>query len=920
MPDKREDTPAGPKETQDAAGNPVGDKGGAYQKPMPPKKKRGLKAALWLLALVIGLPIALAAILTLLALVFRSDPSTHMPEGFDAYASLPSASAFLNEALHLKAVDAALSGADTAALRGTMRSLRGNPVLRSPLFLKLADIRVDAALYGEGSFVLAADLGLRSALTRLAPFLAKTFPALLERVEGLSYEAAAFPPHFLYENGELSAYALFYRNVLVVASDLELLQAAARPKQVKDKNALAKALSTRGPGSLRFLVEPDSFTEGMAAGEGPLARLLAGLSFPSLSVVDLGLKDERVSLAMELPYLVSNESLRALFDKRSRTPQSLTRLPASSSYFSLLAAGAPSVLWQAASGILGADTQAAYKTADDASKLAFGMGIDTLLFSWMGDELGVFGSDRGPAPVFFASIGDERARKDVFDKAFGSLLLGRDLSAVVDGTRVPRIIFPRWLRAFLESLGISLVEPFYLVHDGILYASSSAELLAGCVAELRAGELLVKTERWKETAAAISPESSAMLYYNLDRSVPFFLRGQEGLSQALKLYRRGLASLKLSGGSLRLELSASSSPSIGLAEIAGFPVKAPGRIDSDPVAGMSLGGSPMAYWSSDRSIVAMDLSSGLFTELKLDDKAWVALDAPAGRIEAVWAVSARGTVYRCDAKLEPLAGFPLVTGLAVSGAPALSASRLAVPVSGDSSLLFIDSDGRQSYSNALHARLRSAPTVAPWGMAALPRSFDSALYLLDNDGGIVPGWPVALSGIASAPPVIAGTPTGATNEQSIANARIAAVSEEGEFSVFSADGAMAPGFPLRLYGVFDSALAWAPVWRSFFLVSAEGTLYRVGADGQLYGSAPLKRGPATGSLILARDENGDGREELYLAGGGDALYAYGGDLAMLEGFPVSGAGLPVFIDIDGDGRRELVTRGIDHTIHAYAQR
>ncbi|HAE22899.1 MAG TPA: hypothetical protein DCG47_11320, partial [Spirochaetaceae bacterium] len=133
MPDKREDTPAGPKETQDAAGNPVGDKGGAYQKPMPPKKKRGLKAALWLLALVIGLPIALAAILTLLALVFRSDPSTHMPEGFDAYASLPSASAFLNEALHLKAVDAALSGADTAALRGTMRSLRGNPVLRSPL-------------------------------------------------------------------------------------------------------------------------------------------------------------------------------------------------------------------------------------------------------------------------------------------------------------------------------------------------------------------------------------------------------------------------------------------------------------------------------------------------------------------------------------------------------------------------------------------------------------------------------------------------------------------------------------------------------------------------------------------------------------------------------------------------------------------
>jgi hypothetical protein len=913
MPDTREDTPVTPHEEQAAAGHAETEAGPSAAKGRPPKKRRALKAALWLLALIVGLPIVAAAILTLLALVFRSDPSAHMPEGFDAYASLPSASAFLNEALHLKAVDAALSGPESAALRGTMRSLRANPILRSPLFLKLADIRVDAAVYGEGDFVLAADLGLRSALTRLAPAMAKSFPSLLDRAEGLSFEAAAFPPHFLFENGEFSAYALFYRNVLVIASDLELLQAAARPKAVKDKNALAKALSTRGPGSLRFLAEPASFTEGMAAGDGPLARLLSGLDFPSLSVVDLGLKDERVSLAMELPYLVRDESLRALFDKRSRTPQSLTRLPASTSYFSLLAAGAPSALWQAASGLLGADTQAAYKTADDAAKLAFGMGIDALLFSWMGDEQGVFGSDRGPAPVFFASIGDERARKDVFDKAFGSLLLGRDLSAVVDGVRVPRIIFPRWLRAFLESLGITLVEPFYLVHDGILYASPSAELLAGCVAELRAEELLVKTERWKETAAAISPESSAMLYYNLDRSVPFFLRSQEGLSQALKLYRRGLASLNLSGGSLRLELSASSSPSIGLAEIAGFPVKAPGRIDSDPVAGMSPSGSPMAYWSSDRSIIAMDLSSGLFTELKLDDKAWVALDAPGGAIEAVWAVSARGTVYRCDPKLEPMPGFPLLTGLAVSAAPALSASRLAVPVSGESSLLFVDTDGRQGFSTALHARLRNAPTAAPWGLAALPRSFDSALYLLDGEGGIVPGWPVPLSGIASAPPVI-------TDAQSIANARIAAISEEGELSAYTTDGAMAPGFPLRLYGVFDSALAWAPAWRSFFLVSAEGTLYRVGADGQLTGSVPLKRGPAAGSLILARDENGDGREELYVAGGGDALYAYGGDLTVLEGFPVSGAGLPVFIDIDGDGRRELVTRGIDHTIHAYAQR
>jgi hypothetical protein len=110
--------------------------------------------------------------------------------------------------------------------------------------------------------------------------------------------------------------------------------------------------------------------------------------------------------------------------------------------------------------------------------------------------------------------------------------LGRDLSAVVGDTRVPRIVFPGFLRAFLETVGVKLVEPFYLVEDGFLYASASAETLASCVAEARSGKLLVKSERWKQVSAGLSPESSASLYYSLERSIPFFMRERTGLSAA----------------------------------------------------------------------------------------------------------------------------------------------------------------------------------------------------------------------------------------------------------------------------------------------------------------------------------------------------------------------------------------------------
>jgi hypothetical protein len=50
------------------------------------------------------------------------------------------------------------------------------------------------------------------------------------------------------------------------------------------------------------------------------------------------------------------------------------------------------------------------------------------------------------------------------------------------------------------------------------------------------------------------------------------------------------------------------------------------------------------------------------------------------------------------------------------------------------------------------------------------------------------------------------------------------------------------------------------------------------------------------------------------------LYAFYSDLSVLPGYPVSGSGLPAFIDIDGDGSLDIVTRGADDTVRAYRGR
>ena len=227
--------------------------------------------------------------------------------------------------------------------------------------------------------------------------------------------------------------------------------------------------------------------------------------------------------------------------------------------------------------------------------------------------------------------------------------------------------------------------------------------------------------------------------------------------------------------------------------------------------------------------------------------------------------------------------------------------------------MLVSADGSTRFSSAFDSRQRSAPAVSGYALAALPRSFDSELYLMDLEGMALPGWPVPLPGIASAAPAFAGADTAA-------DGRALALTEAGQLLAYAIDAAASPGFPVPLEGSFDAAPVWAPGWRSVYALSVEGTLYRVGLDGSTLGSVRVGRQSARGAAVTAYDADGDGREELYVSGGGDALYAFSGDLSLLPGYPVSGAGAPRFIDIDGDGTDDMVVRGADDTLRAYSGR
>ncbi|MEL3900857.1 FG-GAP repeat domain-containing protein [Treponema phagedenis] len=875
------------------------------------KKKRGFFFTLFkTLGIIFAALFILLTGLVIFSLINRTDPVAHFPEKFTSYVSIPSIGSFTQKVLHLKAIDVFLQDKNNASLRGTVRSLRSNPFFRSKSFLRLANIRLDVARYADGSMLGIADIGIRSVLTPFLPLIRKLYPDLENPIEEMQWQNDGKHSYWEYTLSQTEKlYIGLHKNLIIAANSYELFDSAFVQVQNKEIRRLAKTLHTGSDTTLRFLTDANHLIEKLGEQNTYIAGLKKEMTFPAVSVADLSIEDESINVSVHTSWKSDNQNVQALLQRKSHIPAILAKLPSSVAYYSLLNLGEPQFLWNNFEPFLEKDIIAAYKKADKAARFAFGQNIEQLLFSWMGDELGVFACENVRAPVFFIAVKDEKACKQSLERIYKSILVNQDISAVVDGVRIPRIVFPAWLSGLLRLFKIELVQPFYLIKDGFIYLSTSAEALRLTQRESDEGKLLVKTQKWKEILNT-TPETSTLIYYTLERSIPFFLKGSDSLQSVLKMYGRGIASLTFSAdNTITLELSARQSDAKSLTEIVGFPITLPTSPDSPLIIGRDAQNTPRALWASGKNICNMNLSNALLDTLPLDGTAGISAVMKGEKITSLWASSAAGSVYKLNQNLHPAAPFPLMTGEKFAAAPAAFDDMLIVPLQKEAELLFIHETGEILRSQPMHSKMKASPVCFENYIAAIPRSFESSIYLFDKQGNIIDGWPIPAAAITAVQPLVI------RNNKN--KAMLFIVTEDGQVRLTPLDQTDTAGFELTVNAVCKIPPVYSKTHRCFYLISNEGFLWKIDESGSIQDSIPLKGGIADDYCMTLLDLNQDGKEEVLVSGGGNALYAYFGDFAPVQGFPVEGTGNAGLIDIDGDGIKELITVGMDKRLHAY---
>ena len=892
---------------------------------MDKTKEKMLKKILKVLLIIFCIFVLVSAVWVVFSFVGRVDAGAVIPDSAVMRITVPNTIRLIDGILSHESLDEIASVPGLASAVPVINMFKENPLLKNRLLRLAARGKFEyAQLSSEpDNRIMAAsyDLGLLSPMLRIFPLVSRFF-----KIPNLYYVREGNNSRFEFRTDDMTLFIGQYHNLLFISNNLRVFESVS-PQAGKAEFNYVKPSEYDAV----FLLSHKYIYDLFAEQDTKIAAILDSIEFDSMVEAGLSIDSRKLEFRLKAPLSSGEPALSRFIESRSRAPDMAERFPASAQYATILSAGTLDEIYQAAL-VFGPDLNDTLKQADSSSRMMLGLTLDDLLFSWSGKEFAVFGMEGRPHPVFAIQVSDERKRQEVFDKAFRSIFINEDIRLNLDGMRMPRIAVPEFLQSLLRRWNIYLPSPYYTVYSDFLLISESAETLLSALRAMQRNDVLPRTAEWRNIAGRRAAVNAFSLYYSLDLSVPFFLRKNTTLSAFLSLYRQGFIRISFDRGLVELSISLVPGSGSGVMLAGGYPVDV-GGMPSNQIFGTGRGGNGRIFFASGNSAFSVDLADNSIREINGQGKQWIIpanYGSASGRKDTVnaWVVSDRGRVTFVDGDMEPVHGFPVLTGLRLSAPPQAFEGRLYL-CDEDGKVHIIDEQGSQNvWETSFITALRSPPsflTVPSRGRnsggsyaAVYPKSFFGEIWLLDTNGKSFSNWPA---------PVFAGN----FEDESAVNTGIgfgspllfahnnrvyiAFVCQTGELTIYDENAVPVSPFPLLLDGifylqpVFDGEYLW--------LISSEGTLFRISLEGEiLYQPIPNLSVMEEG-YITTFDCDNDKIPEVFITGEGNALYAFTRNFRSLEGFPLPVWGRPHFIEAQGSMKAEVFGMGMDRRLYRW---
>ena len=840
----------------------------------------------------------------------KTESLNAIPSDFSAYVRTDSIWEAVEPVLDLKAADIILVNDTLVTFRETFLKLRESKI-RNNIFVSYAlSRRVDAGLYKENSFLVVVDMGLLSAATRLTPVVYRFFS-----IPNLVYAMAGNESCFEYRVEDTIYYLKPYKNLFIVTNDKAILHTSLalnnESNYTKEQLKLLKQPLTQ---PFRITADGNKLLSLLEEDNQYIQTLTQSLTTNELSEINFGITDNDINIAIKIPFEVASENkdkpLAKLVQKDSKVPVLLNKLPTSVQYYTFLTAGNLSELKDAAFEVFQdkPDLKKKWQDAGNICKMMFKASLEDILFSWTADEYAVLGIEGKSEPIFAIKIADEVKRQYIFDTILSSIVFKANNSLLLDGIRMPRIEFPAFLQTLIEGFGINLPKPYYMVKDGFVYFSQSPENLAAVNASIKSGAKISKNENWQKVSEKHNAQSSVSLFYNLERSVPFFIKKKSMVSDILQLYNIGRTDVMIQNNVLYLTLQASACETSSTTRIPGFPMELEGK--ALPALHKSNNEkSKMVYWSEKDSVKGINVLTLNILSKEINNLSYILPDSDSKSEQELWALTKEGNVYLLNAKLENANNFPVITGDAPTGEPAVFNGKLLF-CSADGQINMVDKKGEISrFEIDVTNDIKSKPCVLENKVAVYEKGFMGLIHILEENNGYLEETALLdVDGIAY------GSPCMFKVDKQIYTAFI---TQTGDLTVWDSSNNILSAFPISLENIFYNNVVSAGKY--LIALASDGSLYRIDLNGQVM-SVQIPYLSARNGWITVNDYDSDGSEDIFICGDSNVIYGLNNNLEYLNVFPLTGYGEIVFADVNGDKLNDCMAISIDNKLNAWKVR
>ena len=887
-----------------------------------------------LLTIFLTILVLLSGLLAFCAFDKRSSLAS-IPRDYSFYLHSDSAFDTLNPLFDLQAADVILSSQNLSFVRKPFMDFRGSDLRDNSLFQFATSRPVDLAIYGQGRtlgknlhFVAAVNLGLFSLLSRVGQFM---YPKMNLQIENLSYEQNEELTYFVYSippvrndrgrviKEEVKFYFRSLKNLVIVSDSLDyLLKSCLSDNDSSYTTEQKNLFKAKSRGEIRIVANASSLLDAITLGNPMLSSMAKLVHDDSLSVISFNINDSDVLFNCRLPLSTDVEIPSPLFkllSAKPTVPSLLTRFSDITQYYTILNAASLQDLKDALLPFVPdvKNPDEYWENCDEWSKSLLGMDLEELLFSWTSDEFAVLGVENQNDPVFVLQIKDEKKRQNVFNRLTSSILIKDDNSLILGGVRLPRLQLPSFFNWMLGLFGINLPSPYFVVLDGNIYFSESPESLSAIYTNAQSGKSLVKNESYNDVSGDLKNDVLLSLFYNLERSVPFFLRSNETFSKVLQLYTMGRFDVRTEKNNLEMNLHACARRKGSLYSVPGFPISLEGKADAANLQSDSGKNPQNVYWvEGGNTVKALNVASMSISSKTDSDKIYIVASSKDKSGGTLWSLTSYGVVSLLNPKLECVRNFPLMLGENISCRPCSVGENL-VAVSEHGTVYIIKSDGSMVTVEIPGLSAKSEPVSLDNGktFAIYSKGFLGKIYLFEDEKCVNLDNPFEIPGIALGSPAIM---------KSGSKTYIGFITQAGEMNVWRTDslsGEQAERFPLRLGGVFMTNVVASDKY--FYALSNDGLLYRISLDASVL-TVQIPNSSAKEGYICVRDRERNGRKSVFVCADANVIYGFNENLELLSGFPLAGWGKPVFADVNGDKIGECIALTIDKKLVAWKVR